>query len=135
MESFLLSLDRKRKIRMLEDALKEDKWTIFKEFSKIFNFYFMRKEIENSSFDNFTHMLKNTPKLFRFYNYFKRNIHECKRAFYEDYKSDFGTKEYKQETYLSTQEFSNERTTQPVATDVIGEIKTKKFNGTIKRYT
>ena len=36
MESFLLSLDRKRKIRMLEDALKEDKWTIFKEFSKIF---------------------------------------------------------------------------------------------------
>ena len=27
MESFLLSLDRKRKIRMLEDALKEDKWT------------------------------------------------------------------------------------------------------------
>ena len=35
MESFLLSLDRKRKIRMLEDALKEDKWTIFKEFSKI----------------------------------------------------------------------------------------------------
>ena len=35
MESFLLSLDRKRKIRMLEDALKEDKWSIFKEFSKI----------------------------------------------------------------------------------------------------
>ena len=35
MESFLLSLDRKRKIRMLEDALKEEKWTIFKEFSKI----------------------------------------------------------------------------------------------------
>ena len=35
MESFLLSLDRKRKIRMLEDALKEDKWLIFKEFSKI----------------------------------------------------------------------------------------------------
>ena len=35
MESFLLSLDRKRKIRMLEDALKEDKWTIFKEFSKV----------------------------------------------------------------------------------------------------
>ena len=35
MESFLLSLDRKRKIRMLEDALKEDKWTIYKEFSKI----------------------------------------------------------------------------------------------------
>ena len=35
MESFLLSLDRKRKIRMLEDALKEEKWTIFKEFSKV----------------------------------------------------------------------------------------------------
>ena len=35
MESFLLSLDRKRKIRMLEDALKEDKWSIFKEFSKV----------------------------------------------------------------------------------------------------
>ena len=35
MESFLLSLDRKRKIRMLEDALKEDKWAIFKEFSKV----------------------------------------------------------------------------------------------------
>ncbi len=35
MQSFLLSLDRKRKIRMLEDALKEDKWSIFKEFSKI----------------------------------------------------------------------------------------------------
>ena len=35
MESFLLSLDRKRKIRMLEDALKEDKWPIFKEFSKV----------------------------------------------------------------------------------------------------
>ena len=35
MESFILSLDRKRKIRMLEDALKEDKWSIFKEFSKI----------------------------------------------------------------------------------------------------
>ena len=35
MESFLLSLDRKRKIRMLEDALKEDKWSIFTEFSKV----------------------------------------------------------------------------------------------------
>ena len=35
MENFLLSLDRKRKIRMLEDALKEDKWSIFKEFSKV----------------------------------------------------------------------------------------------------
>ena len=35
MESFLLSLDRKRKIRMLEDALKEDKWPIFKSLAKV----------------------------------------------------------------------------------------------------
>tara|TARA_R110002020_G_scaffold357600_1_gene569949 strand:- start:662 stop:850 length:189 start_codon:yes stop_codon:yes gene_type:complete len=35
MENFLLSLDRKRKIRMLEDALKEDKWSIFKSLSKV----------------------------------------------------------------------------------------------------
>ena len=35
MESFLLSLDRKKQIKMLEDALKEEKWTIFKEFSKV----------------------------------------------------------------------------------------------------
>ena len=35
MENFLLSLDRKRKIKMLEDALKEDKWSIFKSLSKV----------------------------------------------------------------------------------------------------
>jgi len=35
MEKFLLSLDRKRKIRMLEDALREDKWSIFKSLSKV----------------------------------------------------------------------------------------------------
>jgi len=35
MKNFLLSLDRKRKIRMLEDALKEDQWSIFKDLSKV----------------------------------------------------------------------------------------------------
>ena len=35
MKHFLLSLDRERKIKMLEDALKEDKWSIFKDLSKM----------------------------------------------------------------------------------------------------
>ena len=35
MESFLLSLDRKKQIKMLEDALKEDRFDIFKTLSKV----------------------------------------------------------------------------------------------------
>ena len=35
MENFLLSLDRKRQIKMLEDALKEDRFDVFKTLSKI----------------------------------------------------------------------------------------------------
>jgi len=34
MENFLLSLDRKKQIKMLEDALKEDRFDIFKTLSK-----------------------------------------------------------------------------------------------------
>jgi hypothetical protein len=35
MENFLLSLDRKKKIKMLEDALLEDRFDIFKNLSKV----------------------------------------------------------------------------------------------------
>jgi len=35
MENFLLSLDRKKQIKMLEDALKEDRFDIFKTLSKV----------------------------------------------------------------------------------------------------
>ena len=35
MENFLLSLDRKKQIKMLEDALKEDRFDIFKSLSKV----------------------------------------------------------------------------------------------------
>jgi|TARA_B100001778_G_scaffold279704_1_gene244164 hypothetical protein len=35
MENFLLSLDRKKQIKMLEDALLEDRFDIFKNLSKI----------------------------------------------------------------------------------------------------
>ena len=35
MENFLLSLDRKKQIKMLEDALSEDRFDIFKNLSKI----------------------------------------------------------------------------------------------------
>ena len=35
MESFLLRLDRKKQIKMLEDALKEDRFDIFTTLSKV----------------------------------------------------------------------------------------------------
>ena len=35
MESFLLSLDRKKQIKILEDALKEDRFDIFTSLSKV----------------------------------------------------------------------------------------------------
>ena len=35
MENFLLSLDRKKQLKMLEDALKEDRFDIFKTLSKV----------------------------------------------------------------------------------------------------
>jgi len=35
MENFLLSLDRKKQIKMLEDALKEDRFDIFKTLSTV----------------------------------------------------------------------------------------------------
>jgi hypothetical protein len=35
MENFLLSLDRKKQIKMLEDALNENRFDIFKSLSKI----------------------------------------------------------------------------------------------------
>ena len=35
MENFLLSLDREKQIKMLEDALKEDRFDIFKTLSKV----------------------------------------------------------------------------------------------------
>ena len=35
MENFLLSLDRKKQIKMLEDALKEDRFDIFKTLSQV----------------------------------------------------------------------------------------------------
>jgi len=35
MENFLLSLDRKKQIKMLEDALKEDRFDIFTTLSKV----------------------------------------------------------------------------------------------------
>lgn len=35
MENFLLSLDRRKQIKMLEDALKEDRFDIFKTLSKV----------------------------------------------------------------------------------------------------
>ena len=35
MENFLLSLDREKQIKMLEDALKEDRFDIFTSLSKV----------------------------------------------------------------------------------------------------
>ena len=35
MENFLLSLDRRKQIKMLEDALKADRFDIFKTLSKV----------------------------------------------------------------------------------------------------
>lgn len=35
MENFLLSLDRKKQIKMLQDALREDRFDIFKALSKV----------------------------------------------------------------------------------------------------
>ena len=35
MENLLLSLNRKKQIKMLEDALKEDRFDIFRDLSKI----------------------------------------------------------------------------------------------------
>jgi hypothetical protein len=35
MENFLLSLDRKKQIKILEDALKEDRFDIFTSLSKV----------------------------------------------------------------------------------------------------
>jgi len=35
MENFLLSLDRKKQIKMLEDALKEDRFDIFRTLSQV----------------------------------------------------------------------------------------------------
>ena len=37
MENFLLSLDRKRQIKMLEDALKEDRFDVFQTKSDFTN--------------------------------------------------------------------------------------------------
>ena len=100
------------------------------DFIKIFN----DPTATFGSFSNFISILKNTHRYFRYYGFYMCNKELVKKLFYgQAHKDD---NKYQEDFYSSEQEFVEDRDFQSHArTDVIGEIKTKTFHGSIRKHT
>ena len=98
-------------------------------FSSLFNV----DDKSDLSFADFVHTLKHTPKLFKFWEYFKNNKDSIAK-WYGASNDAFLVEEYTPDFYSSSQGYVRVDDVKNNH-NVVGEIKTKIFHGRIKPHT
>tara|TARA_B100000131_G_scaffold312814_1_gene347401 strand:- start:4144 stop:4749 length:606 start_codon:yes stop_codon:yes gene_type:complete len=100
-----------------------------------FKSLFFKDNREDLSFKEFIDILKHTPKLYKFYEYYEANADHVKDWYLQVSLESILDEEYSPDYYSHSQEYEVNTSGFENNSDIVGEIKTKTFNGSIKPHT